>query len=479
MTKEQKQQEKEEKKRKKSEQPQKTPAGKTRKIKLRLTQKQRDILHEWFGTVRWTYNQILRGVKVTSRKVQIRKEMEELKKKKQEILQAENENADELKHITDKKTNLTEEMTTLEEEKEVILATNNTERQRDIRSKYIKNENFKDESMKWVLETPFDVRDGAMLDIIDAYTSNIAKWKKNSNHRFDLKYKSKHAASDSIRVYDKHYSNGGKIFPTFWKGASPYLKGYERLPENLGYDTRLQRTKRGEFYLCVLSPLDPPHPESSYDSQGLDNVPNVISLDPGVRTFTTGYCPDGRVMECGNKDARRIVRLCHALDDLQSRWSAPDVRHRKRYRMRRAGARIRKKIRNLVDDLHCKLVKWLVLNFELVLLPKFPTQQMATKRRKDGSYRVIRRSTVRSMMTWSHYRFQQRLLNKTREYSRCRVKICDEDYTSKTCGNCGCIHWKLGGNKVFKCPSCGVVLDRDVNGARNILLRYLTLHRNL
>jgi transposase len=46
----------------------------------------------------------------------------------------------------------------------------------------------------------------------------------------------------------------------------------------------------------------------------------------------------------------------------------------------------------------------------------------------------------------------------------------------KTCGRCGHIHEKLGGNKRFKCPACGLEIDRDANGARNILLRYLALH---
>ncbi|MDB9538814.1 zinc ribbon domain-containing protein, partial [Anabaenopsis arnoldii] len=43
----------------------------------------------------------------------------------------------------------------------------------------------------------------------------------------------------------------------------------------------------------------------------------------------------------------------------------------------------------------------------------------------------------------------------------------------RTCGNCGHVHHKLGGNKIFKCPHCGIQVYRDVNGARNILLRAL------
>src|SRR5690606_26014332 len=104
-------------------------------------------------------------------------------------------------------------------------------------------------------------------------------------------------------------------------------------------------------------------------------------------------------------------RLCYALDKLQSKWSQKDIKHRKRYRLKRAARRIRKKIRNLVDEVHKKLSKWIVENHHMVLLPKFETQKMVGR-----SQRKIGSKTARAMLGWSHYRFQQRLLNKTREY---------------------------------------------------------------
>ena len=141
--------------------------------------------------------------------------------------------------------------------------------------------------------------------------------------------------------------------------------------------------------------------------------------------------------------------------------------------MRKAAARIRRKIRNLIDDLHKRLAKWLCECYEVVLLPSFETSQMLRKgQRRIGS------KTARSMATWSHYRFKQRLLAKAREYPWCKVLIVDEAYTSKTCGMCGHIHQTLRGNKVFRCPHCSFEIDRDVNGARNILLRFLTLYHD-
>ena len=45
----------------------------------------------------------------------------------------------------------------------------------------------------------------------------------------------------------------------------------------------------------------------------------MISLDPGVRTFMTGYNPSGIAVEWGKNDIGRVYRLCHAYDKLQSK----------------------------------------------------------------------------------------------------------------------------------------------------------------
>lgn len=36
------------------------------------------------------------------------------------------------------------------------------------------------------------------------------------------------------------------------------------------------------------------------------------------------------------------------------------------------------------------------------------------------------------------------------------------------CSHCGNIHKNLGSNDTYKCINCEMVMDRDVNGARNI-----------
>ena len=259
-----------------------------------------------------------------------------------------------------------------------------------LRAKCINKELFKD--TLWVLETPYDVRDEAMRDLLKAYKTNFAAKRQH----FEMKFKSKKAPSDSIAILSKHYKSKGIFFPSFW-GKAP-IKAREELPDKPEYDSRIVRTRLGHFYFCIPTPIV---------INSNTHKHNIIALDPGIRTFCTGYDPAGRALEWGRGDIGRIYRLCYAYDKLQSKWSQAGVRHSKRYRYKKAGLKIHRRIRNLVDDLHKKLSSWLCKHYDNILLPEFETQQMtAIPRRKINS------KTARAMLTWSHYRFQQRLLIK-------------------------------------------------------------------
>jgi len=104
----------------------------------------------------------------------------------------------------------------------------------------------------------------------------------------------------------------------------------------------------------------------------------------------------------------------------------------------------------------------------IILLPDFQTQgMMQRKGRKIGKI------STRLMQSLSHYSFKTRLINKAKEYGT-NIIIVTEEYTSKTCSSCGYLHKNLGKSKVYNCSNCKIVLDRDLNGAINILLKYLT-----
>lgn len=102
-----------------------------------------------------------------------------------------------------------------------------------------------------------------------------------------------------------------------------------------------------------------------------------------------------------------------------------------------------------------------------IVIPPYETSQMSLR-----MGRRLRNKQVRQMLTWSFFRFKTRLLQVARRLGR-RVVICSEEYTSQTCSCCGGL--TKSSSKLYKCmaENCPDVADRDVNGARNILLKTL------
>jgi putative transposase len=72
----------------------------------------------------------------------------------------------------------------------------------------------------------------------------------------------------------------------------------------------------------------------------------------------------------------------------------------------------------------------------------------------------------------SHYKFKQHLFSKAKEYGCLCVEVTEE-YTSQLCAKCGRID-KLYVDRMKKCKKCKHKINRDVNGARNILLKYMS-----
>ena len=138
-------------------------------------------------------------------------------------------------------------------------------------------------------------------------------------------------------------------------------------------------------------------------------------------------------------------------------------------KLKRANEKSRKRARNLTNELHRKTACWLFDDYDMVLLPEFKVKGMIKKGR-----RKIRSKTARSLMSLRHYAFRQHMTQKAETRGK-KLVIVDESLTSKTCGKCGRIDWKLKGAEEYKCPSCSYECGRDENAARNILLKNFRL----
>jgi putative transposase len=306
-----------------------------------------------------------------------------------------------------------------------------------------------DVPLAWVKNTPYNPRQLAVFQAFEAHKAA----KKSGGV---AKFRSVREPAKSIRFQKDNWKNG-TFYPSLTKNQE--FKSTELIPDIMKFEPILS-LDRGRWFICFAEEMEIKPSNSN----------RVLAIDPGVRTFATGF--DGsNFIEVGNGDIGRIQRLCKHLDELMSKIgnSKGHLFKHLRYKLRKAAERIRIKIKNLIDELHHKLSAHLTSSYGLIFLPTFETSQMVLK-----STRKLRSKTARNMLTWSHYRFKQTLKHHAIKRG-CIVVDVTEEYTSKTCSKCGQVHGKLGGNKTFKCPNpeCNHIMDRDKNGAFNILLKAL------
>ena len=310
---------------------------------------------------------------------------------------------------------------------------------------------------EWEFETPKDVRAGSIKELITNLTTNISKIKKNKTNlkKFKMCFKSKKKKSDSILIpksaiqYNTN-SNNFEIYKKFIGKKENYSFTIgKREQKKLGkefsidHDSRIIKDNSGDFYLLIPQ-------KKTVKMHEIDK--KIVALDPGQRTFMTGYSPE-LIFE-SNIIKPKIEKYKKKISTLQSISKTKNIQ------------KMYDKIKNLVNDLHWKTITFLRKNFTDVLIPIFETQKMTMKT-------SLNKKTKDDLLKLSHYRFRQRLIEKTKEYKNFRVYTINESFTTKTCTNCGYIKNNVGSAKIFNCDKCFIKIDRDINGARNIFLKYV------
>lgn len=297
---------------------------------------------------------------------------------------------------------------------------------------------------KWTKKIPRAIKEHA---IIEAYYACWAAKKAKGKPKFRKRKNPEQSCFISKQAFPQKYP---AIYPRI---SGKVLKFHEKLPTN-PKDSRLI-WRYGKWFISVSS-------EKTISKS--DNQANgIVAIDPGIRTFATFYSPklSGKI---GESDFSRIYRLLLWADKLYSERAKANSRKRKS--LTKAIRRHNGKIKNLVKELHYKTARFLCQNFSLILLPTYEIKQM-TKRNK----RKINSKTVRSMLGFASYKFKLILKWMASKFG---VTILDvsEAYTSKTHPETGKV-CNVGSAKYIKLND-GSIVDRDIIGAHNILVKFLT-----
>ena len=339
------------------------------------------------------------------------------------------------------------------------------------------------EQIKKLKETPADIRVGAVRDLISTYKKAWAglkqriqkqktfkkRWnnkkKENLKQRrrwnrvpFNVKFKSRRLTKDSFAFEQKSIKVKDSslfLFSTQFKfNMREPIQMSQPLKHAVSTDCRVSYSF-GRWYVLV------PFKEQRPDKPSITE-PKVVALDPGVRSFTSYFSSDGRMGEIGTDMQALALKLKNKIASIRDQIK--QTVGKKKKRLTRAWYRTNARSDNLVTDFHWKTIKYLLDEFDVIISPKLPVSFMVSDK---SDLNKISKAT---MLFQRHSEFQ----NKLRMKAAWRQKIVldlEEHGTSMTCSSCGNIKTDLGDSKLYSCSLCGLLADRDLNSAKNHLIK--------
>ena len=290
----------------------------------------------------------------------------------------------------------------------------------------------------WELNTPKDIRAGAVKEVVDAYKVAFTNLKRNNISKFNIGYRSKKKHTDTITIPKTAIKSNGlefKIYPTYIKES---FKCNSRSVFNgeIKHDSKIVK-QLGQFYLLIPMPCN----------KEITKTDKIVAGDLGSRTFLTTYDSDN-VIEF-NRRKELLNKLLSKIDSMKSckkrKLKISKTEHR---------------LKNIVHDLHWKTANYLTNNYGTILMGILESQKCVKKSKN--------RKLNRDMNVLRHYQFIEKLKYLCNAKHR-KLVMVNEAFTSQTCPKCGQLTKTQ--EKIWHCNNCHLHMDRDVLGARNILMK--------
>ena len=192
------------------------------------------------------------------------------------------------------------------------------------------------------------------------------------------------------------------------------------------------------------------------DDQTMKQAPKggAVGIDLGVKTLAT--LSDGTVIPNPHHlqaDEQRLKRAQKAL-------SRKTKGSKRRAKARERVARIHARVANRRSDALNKLTTRLAHAYSDICIEDLNVAGM-----------VKNHHLAKAVQDASFYELRRLLEYKTAK-TGARLHFVDRWYpSSKTCSNCGSVKTKLSlTERTYKCEHCGLVIDRDLNAAINIMV---------
>jgi putative transposase len=307
----------------------------------------------------------------------------------------------------------------------------------------------------------------------DLIKKNVKKFKKISNHssmqqtvrRLDKAF---HAFFRRIKSGEKPgyprfknkdrfrtieygaYGDGNKI-----KDGRLYLQNVGHIkaskgdfPENI---RKISITRIGDkYYASIIYDTEPSPPKSGTGKS--------VGIDVGISTFVA--TSDGELFKSPKfhkkslKEEAKVHRRIHRA----KKGSKERQKHKKSLQ------KIKFKTANRRKDFNHKLSRNIVDRYDIFVLEDINLTDLTSDIRNiNRSYADVGIGQFRTFLTY-----------KAENAGKIVLKV-DPAYTTQECSSCGDIREKPLNERIHKCLQCGYEEDRDVNAAKNILMRGLKI----
>lgn len=206
----------------------------------------------------------------------------------------------------------------------------------------------------------------------------------------------------------------------------------------------LSKEPNGKFYLSVL--IDKPLRQVSQSS-------SMVGLDLGIKDFAV--TSDGQVIENFHFKKNEESRLKR----LQRQISKKIVGSKNREKVRLRFAKLNEKIRNRKLNFLHDVTNHLIDENQVIVMEDLNVKGMVRNHKLAESI---------SEVNWGEFR---RILTYKAAWHGRQLVFIDRFYpSSKRCNHCGYINKELTlKDRLWVCPECGSLINRDYNAALNIL----------
>lgn len=196
-----------------------------------------------------------------------------------------------------------------------------------------------------------------------------------------------------------------------------------------------------------------------------ETTDEVIGVDLGVRK--TIYTSNG-ITKPNINNSRKVVNLEKRKKRLQKKVSRKYElnKYGKKYIKTKNIKKTERQIR-LID----RKLKYIRENYNQTitneLIALHPKRIMIEDLNVSGMLK--NKHLSKSIQQQCFYRLRQLLIEKALNTMSTQIGVVDRFYpSSKTCSRCGYINRQLKSEEIYRCPKCGLMIDRDYNASINI-----------